>query len=121
MRLCMTDTIDSPALPTRRAALTGLAAASALAALPGGASAQSASPPAAAAEPPLRTLTAAQQVLDDVIAGHAPPDEASRAQGATRLREMRTEASHITDVIEEALTLASAPGALAGPGAVEPT
>ena len=55
----MTDTIDSPALPTRRAALTGLAAASALAALPGGASAQSASPPASAAEPPLRTLTAA--------------------------------------------------------------
>jgi FtsP/CotA-like multicopper oxidase with cupredoxin domain len=59
MRMGMTDATDRPAPPTRRAALTGLAAASALATLPGRAGAQSASPPATAAEPPLRTLTAA--------------------------------------------------------------
>ena len=58
MRLGMTDPTDRPALPTRRATLKDLAAATALVALPGGARAQSALT-LAAAEPPLRTLTAA--------------------------------------------------------------
>ena len=56
----MTDATDRPAPPTRRAALTGLAAATAVAGLPSAARAQPAPPaPATAAQLPLRTLTAA--------------------------------------------------------------